>query len=225
MATHTLEERIQRMEDLGEIHNIMGKYLYYTMASMIKERNELFAKKAPGIRVYFGEQGYFEGSDAPQRAWGTGDTQGRPPSPGRMPIHAPICPVVEVAGDGKTAKGVWLGIGLLADTKAATWEWDKYGVDFIKEDGKWYIWHHHIYRLFHGLGWDDKWADQFTKKGEFEGPPPGAGPGGEKGVPAGPHFKVDGPAVDDNPLAADVVQRLVPKPPEPYESWEETFMY
>jgi hypothetical protein len=205
------------MEDLHEIQNIMGKYLYYTMASMIKERNDLFAKKAPGIRVYFGEMGYFEGPDAPQRAWGN-ENQERP---GKMPVHAPVCPVVEVAGNGKTAKGVWLGIGLLAGVESATWEWDKYGVDFIKEDGKWRIWHHHIYRLFHGLGWDDKWTDQFTKKDVMMPPP------GKEGDAAPPmhQIKTDGPAIDDNPLAEGVVQRLVPKPPEPYECWEETTSY
>ena len=62
--------------------------------------------------------------------------------------------MIEVAGDGKTAKGVWIGIGFVARTDAQTgeaqcfWEWGKYGVDFIKEDGVWKFWHFHIYRIF-----------------------------------------------------------------------------
>jgi hypothetical protein len=62
--------------------------------------------------------------------------------------------VIEVTGDGKTAKGVWIGIRFVARTDAQTgeaqcfWEWDTYGVDFIKKDGVWKFWHFHIYRIF-----------------------------------------------------------------------------
>ncbi len=62
--------------------------------------------------------------------------------------------MIEVTGDGKTAKGVWIAIGCVARTDAQTGEvqcfgrWDKYGVDLIKEDGVWKFWHFHIYRIF-----------------------------------------------------------------------------
>lgn len=212
MSTKSVEERLQRVEDFQEIQNIMGRYAYLTMAAAEEERRyTLFAEKAKGVRVYFGEQGYFEGKgqDPPKRAW-VGMIKG--PNDGRMSIHAPICPVIEVAADGKTAKGVWLGLGLLAMKNQATeptgaWEWDKYGVDFIKEDGKWKIWHFHIYRLLHGWGIDEKWVEQFKK------PEPSFG------------MKMDGPAIDDNPFRPNTVQRLVPKPPEPYETWNKTTMY
>lgn len=217
MAAKSVEERLQRTEDFQQIQNIMGRYAYVTMAMAQKERVALFAKKTPGVRVYFGQEGYFEGIDAPDRAWGglpemmAGESQG--PPLGAMPVHAPICPVIEVAGDGKTAKGVWIGLGLLCMKDRETgepigaWEWDKYGVDFVKEDSIWKIWHFHIYRLIHGWGVDEKWAEQFSK------------PEGGMGL------KMDGPAVDDNPYHPDTVQRLVPKPPEPYETWEDTTMY
>jgi len=213
MATKTIEERLQRVQDFQEIQNIMGRYAYVTMAADEERRYTLFAKKAKGVRVYFGEQGYFEGvgQDPPKRAW-VGMFKERSPA-GRMTIHAPICPVIEIAGDGKTAKGVWLGLGLLAmkDRKtgepSGAWEWDKYGVDFIKENGKWKIWHFHIYRLLHGWNLDEKWKDQFAK------PEPAL------------RMKMDGPAIDDNPYRPDTVQRLAPKPPEPYETWTDTTMY
>jgi len=209
MKGKTFEERLQRIEDVQQIQNIMGRYAYYIMAGMQRHLGELLFARRPDTRVYFGEQGYFEGPDAPERAWGNFE-EGRV---GFMAIHCPICPVIEIAGDGKTAKGVWIGLGLLAGTNketgepTGTWEWDKYGVDFIKEDGKWKIWHHHIYRLLHGWGVDEKWADQFKK------PEPSM------------QFKTDGPAIDDNPYRPDTVQRLVPRPPDPYEKWEDTFMY
>jgi len=213
MAPKSIEQRLQRVQDFQDIQNIMGRYAYLTMAADEERRYTLFAEKAKGVRVYFGEQGYFEGvgQDPPKRAW-VGMFQDGSPA-GRMSIHAPICPVIEVAGDGKTARGVWIGLGLLAmkDRKtgepSGAWEWDKYGVDFIKEDGVWKIWHFHIYRLLHGWDVDAKWVEQFKK------PEPNLG------------MKMDGPAIDDNPYRPDTVQRLAPKPPEPFETFDPKQMY
>jgi hypothetical protein len=217
MAAKTLEERIQRVEDFQQIQNIMGRYVYYVMAGMTREfGKKQFAQKI-STRVYLGEQGYFEGVGAWSKYEDSmpaaSEEERLERRKGMMAIHAPICPVIEVAGDGKTAKGVWIGLGLLAMKDRETgeptgaWEWDKYGVDFIKEDGQWKIWHHHIYRLLHGWGVDEKWAEQFQK------PEPAMG------------LKMDGPAVDDNPFRPDTIQRMVPKPPEPYETWSDTTMY
>ncbi len=226
MAAESLEEKVKRAEkmaqralDIQEIQNVMGRYAYFHMASEEEKKYELFAKKAPDVRVYFGEQGYWEGPDAPQRAWGgvfgTGTKEERHERlVGMMPLHAPVTPVIEVAGDGKTAKGVWIGLGFVAGVDEKTgeprcgWEIDKYGIDFIKEDGQWKIWHHHIYRLVHGVGWDEKWAEQFKKP-----------------EPVFPELKPDGPAVDDNPYRPDTVQRLAPAPPEPYETFDPKNMY
>lgn len=217
MTPKSLEERIQRLEDVNEIKNIMGRYCYYHMAGEDELKYALFANKAD-TRVYFGEQGYWEGSDAPQRAWGgfakSIGTDRNQPRVGSMALHAPIASVVEVAGDGKTAKGVWVGWGFLAmknretGEPEASWELDKYGIDFIKEDGQWKIWHHHIYSLLHQCGWDEKWAEQFSKPEPFF-----------------PGLKTDGPAVDNNPYRPDTVQRLVPKPPDPYETFDPKDMY
>jgi hypothetical protein len=217
MAAKSVEERLQRIEDFQQIQNIMGRYAYHVMAGMTKEIGEQMFSNRPDTRVYLGEQGYIEGPkaflkvEAMRPAVSEQERQER--RVGTMAMHCPICPVIEVARDGKTAKGVWIGLGLLAmknretGEPTGTWEWDKYGVDFIKENGQWKIWHHHIYRLLHGWGVDEKWADQFKKPEPFLG------------------MKMDGPPVDDNPYRPDSVQRLVPKPPEPYETWADTTMY
>lgn len=217
MAKKSVEERLQCLEDILEIHKLMAKYAYLVMAGMSVEIGKtLFAHRADS-RVYLGEQGYLEGPDAWQRVEDarTPETEEerRARRVGMMAIHCPICPVVEVAEDGKTAKGVWIGLGLLAmknrknGEPQGAWEWDKYGIDFIKENGQWKIWHHHIYRLLHGWGVDEKWAEQFSK------------PDIDLGI------KMDGPPVDDNPYRPDTVQRLVPKPPEHYKTWADTSSY
>lgn len=54
-------------------------------------------------------------------------------------------PVIEIAGDGKTAKGIWRLHGMNSDLtpagQVASWEWAKIAVDFVKEDGQWKVWH------------------------------------------------------------------------------------
>jgi len=69
---------------------------------------------------------------------------------GEYVMHTQETPVIEIAGDGKTEKGMWYSIGLAvratvaADGKTTigtSWVWQKYAVDFVKEDGKWKMWH------------------------------------------------------------------------------------
>ncbi|MBN1626839.1 MAG: nuclear transport factor 2 family protein [Deltaproteobacteria bacterium] len=65
---------------------------------------------------------------------------------GDMVIHLATTPYIEVAGDCKTAKGLWyvpsinVEIDQNGDPVPVT-IWEKCDVDFIKEDGKWKIWH------------------------------------------------------------------------------------
>lgn len=64
-------------------------------------------------------------------------------------MHTSTTPVIEIAGDGKTAQGAWYspGIGVLPQYEdgkihlQSMFFWEKYGADFIKEDGAWKIWH------------------------------------------------------------------------------------
>ncbi|MFT4249047.1 MAG: nuclear transport factor 2 family protein [Pseudomonas sp.] len=64
-------------------------------------------------------------------------------------MHSSTTPLIEIAGDGKTAQGAWYspGIGIMPtfqDGKIHLQPMmfnEKYGGDFVKEDGKWKIWH------------------------------------------------------------------------------------
>jgi hypothetical protein len=64
---------------------------------------------------------------------------------GSMAFHALTTPYVEIAGDGKTAKGLWYSPGLVAvaatDGVDSLWVYENYGVDFIREADGWKIWH------------------------------------------------------------------------------------
>jgi hypothetical protein len=206
---------IERLQAVNAIQNLMSTYEYLHMTCRNKDVIEMYAKNAPDVSVSIKEMGTWEGKNAPQRAWGI-DPGGDRGYVGDMGIHPTTTPVIVVAGDGKTAKGVWIGTGFVASVNRETgepqcgWEWDRYGVDFIKEDGKWKFWHFHIYTLF-SSGWDDKWADQFTRERV------------EMHIPD--EFKPDGPPIDSYPYRPDTAVQLIPVPPEPYETWEETFSY
>ena len=93
----------------------------------------------------------------------------RPSPEGKLILHATTTPVIEVAADGKTAKGVWLMAGTesgLTDPKVAEafpdmyspdevlgkkvwahWVWCKYAIDFLKQDGEWKFWKFRCYEL------------------------------------------------------------------------------
>ena len=109
-------------------------------------------------------------------------------------MHTQETPVIEVAGDGKTAKGIWYSIGLAVrgsiddngNTSISTgWMWEKYAVDFAYEDGKWKIWH--LVNLM------DQGPIESGGQAQGAGGPPGGGgqpgaggpPGGGQGGPPG----------------------------------------
>lgn len=82
---------------------------------------------------------------------------------GLLCVHAMGTSIIEVAGDGKTAKGVWISPGFetsAEDGKAdCVWAWSEYGVDFILDtDGNWKIWKMKIYPLFRAP-YDKCWTD------------------------------------------------------------------
>ncbi len=64
-------------------------------------------------------------------------------------MHTSTTPIIEISGDGKTAQGAWYspGIGVMPvyqDGKIHLQSMlfnEKYGGDFVKEDGKWKVWH------------------------------------------------------------------------------------
>ncbi len=212
MAKKSLEERIQRMEDIHEIQNLMSKYVYFHTAGWHDETAAMFAIKTPGVRADIVDWGLYEGLESVKRLYSDVHKYVEGDRVGCMSVLPISTPVIEVAGDGKTAKGLWIHTGSVTfpiDGKPqSNWAWGKYGVDFVKEDGKWKFWHIHVYALF------------FTpyEKSPVEG----------AHIPSRPipdELKPDKPSSYLWCYSPTAKTELVPVPPEPYETFDEKKAY
>ena len=148
-----------------------------------------------------------------------------------------------MAGDGRTAKGVWVMAGtesgLTAPEVAANspeymyspgevlgkrvwahWVWCKYAVDFLCQDGAWRIWKFRCYELARAP-FEENWVS-FGEKNQhaFDLDLMYFGDDG-KAVFMPP---ADEPApVPNYPYSPSTVQTLDPAPPTPHETFIDTY--
>jgi hypothetical protein len=236
--------------DIDEINNVMSLHSWYhaamqsnvEVARIWSQRDDIVIARNTGywkganVRKYYGEQ------------------VGEPFTTGAFVWHPVTTGVIEVAADRQTAKGVWYTPGAGghagADGKQSLdWMWEKYGVDFIREDGRWKIWHMKVY-----TDWSGEASVNFQKAG-MGGPPAGGPPGESLATGAPPQMSAaarrdveakilpgTSPAAVPMPAsltaAEDVVYqngyrewsgnaapKLQPRPPEPYRTFSETWSY
>ncbi|HTP39325.1 MAG TPA: nuclear transport factor 2 family protein [Steroidobacteraceae bacterium] len=190
---------LQKAAEALQISNIMGRYAGYVIANRWNEIGEMFALDDPDVHqnVPFAMSGpalrtYFSSRQAEK----LGD--------GVLHQHAFMSPIIEVAGDDQTAKGVWdsPGIDTGAGNSMANWAWVRYAVDFKKIHGEWKIWHLSVLPVWRAA-YGEEWSKMVSKDsagkmtgggvsaagaGAPAGGPPapgGAGPGGAGGPPPG----------------------------------------
>ena len=147
----TAEEKLGRWEDQREIKNLMGRmsadYTLKKEADMFENYWSCRPDVCLGINT-----GYFKGADNVRRYY---ENQGE-----RIALESRLIyerfpetfkgktlssPLIEVAGDGETAKGIWCTRGsyslLTAGGPQGFWEWGWFAVDFVREGDEWKIWH------------------------------------------------------------------------------------
>ncbi len=239
----TLSAKAQWAADRGEVENLFSRYMYQHNAFMDPQIIPLWAKKGtPGVRAQYSNNGVYTNWDNIMAYHAQ-----RPAPKGKLTFHYVASPLIEVAADGKTAKGMWVMGGVesgLTDLEAAkqapdfmfekdvlvdgkrVWMHEvlvKYGVDFIKQDGVWKIWHFHCFEVArspHGMGWIP-----FASKSQNNPFSDDLMYFGEDGKPV-MMPKPDGPVtVRNNPYRTDGSQTLDAQPPEPYQTMSETFEY
>lgn len=229
----SLEKKVQLALDYMEIQNVMAKHVYYFNAQ--KQSEEMDAIWAKAADIAYGHNGGFKVGQESVRNYyvGMNDRQRKKKLEIMSRLHADVqnveenegigdlvmmpvqTPCIEVASDGKTAQGVWFSRGtnfeVGVDGKPVAYSfWGKMGVDFIKEDGRWKIWH------LAGYGdvmWrhDQSWVDAIN-------------PTLERTVDEGEDWdRAKEPPYQS--YNAKTLPQYDPKPPEPYETWDDSLSY
>ena len=134
----------QRLADIHEINNVASAHEYYHSAWLHKDEIENAWSKREDISWTNNTDRY-----ANRKSFWRFyvDNLKTFPSKGTLAYHMLTTPIIEVAGDGKTAKAIYMSFGNVAGPgmnggpAQAQWTEEKYGMDFIKEDGHWKIWH------------------------------------------------------------------------------------
>ena len=155
----TLEQQMERILNIEAVKQLMHKRVFLQTGDRREEELRTLWVSSPEHQkaASFGSNwGYYVGMDAirdyyvvkhnaeletQQKELGTPEL-----NYGNMYAHPLTTGLVEVAEDGKTAKGLWYAIGneakALADgTSHVQWMLGKVAADFIKEDDGWKIWH------------------------------------------------------------------------------------
>lgn len=138
---------------------------------------------------------------------------------GPFKVKPLACPVIEVAEDGETAKGLWYCQGAYNEVEecgpVARWTWGYFAVDFAKDGGHWKIWHLQYLNDVNcicGQSWATPQKElpklpEFAALGEFTYP--------EYSVKQcfRPYYTVD------------TQMSETPRIPEPYKTFADTFSY
>ncbi len=237
-----VDAKAQSAKDRAAVENVFAQYMYLHNAFRDADIIDLWvAKDTPGIRAQYSNNGIYTTWDSV-----TYYHRDRPAPKGKLVLHFLTTPMIEVAEDGNTAKGLWIASGIesgLTDPEVAkkapeymydaqtvdgkrVWQhivYLKYGIDFLKQDGKWKIWHFHCFEVARSpfsLGWIP-----FAAKAQNDAFNYDLMYFGEDGRPV---FmpKPDAPAtILMHPYRTDSSQTLDAKPPVPYRTFGETFEY
>lgn len=189
---YTAEQLADRWLDLREIQNLVGRYAY----------DELFKRQGTMFENYWTKQlepelvlnnGGYRGADAVSGWYAAYAANTEMISAlvknmfpeylgkksrqelngvGTCDVASMFCPVIEIAGDGKTAKGVWAAWH--SDNEVyeyGPYSYYDYGylaADFIRENGEWRIWHLREIsdlRVPMGAQFTEPWSVPETKPG------------------------------------------------------------
>lgn len=162
---YTTEQLVDRFEARRRIQNIMGIFSQHYLLKM--EKDIFFDLWSGGEDVCLGvNEGYYVGRAAvggyyealhrrnvltnqtlrkifPEKV--EGKTEEETYGIGFMNYFPLDTPVVEIAADGQTAKGIWALRNTYSQVSAggpeAFWQWGYLTVDFRKEETDWKIWH------------------------------------------------------------------------------------
>lgn len=151
-----------------------------------------------------------------------------------MPVHTLTTSIIEVAEDGLSAKGLWYTPGYalrrnyLEDSASACWMWEKYGADFVWENGEWKFLHIQI-GMDIMANYGESWAEPKPPRPPMPKPEPQKDKDGKE-LKKAPSMGGGISQPPDGPGKYSVYSRTrvpseYPRIPEPYTTLSETFSY
>jgi hypothetical protein len=199
MKNEELARKVQHLVDLEEIKKLQRRYQYWLFKQDYDRIIDSFAKKTPGVRMEASDSGVFRGPEGVARFFRqvVGALRTRP---GAFTMHLAVGPVIEIAGDGKTAKSIWFSPGCAGNL----WVWGVYVIDYVREDGQWRFWHmvfSPFFRTPYEKGWTQVPVSGTLSSGLEDGPPSRWNP-------------------YDKTKAGQELFRHLPDAPEPYDTME-----
>lgn len=247
-------EEAQRATDYMEIQNTFSKHSYYYAAQeQWLELETVWTKKRDDIS-YGHNHGYYLGRESVENYYGRKNEDRRKQTLemmsritpgvenveenegiGDLVMHTLTTPIIEVAKDRETAQGVWMSIGLASrvgqDGKPQYVEfWERFAVDFVREDGRWKIWHFQIHSDVMFNIPESMWGMPGIAPQAQAVSAGGEPPGGMEGKPGGEQGQAMGSDMErqvqmHEMYSATTVPKLSPRLPEPYDTWEDTTPY
>ena len=164
-----LSHKFYRAQAFRECYKIANKISYYFTASQMSKMEGMFSKD-PDTKITT-PWGVYCGADAAERCFlkdfpDLEDENRKSELKGRLVIDTFCSPVIEVAGDGKTARGMWINPGIETHVEdgqgKAYWSWKRIAADFLNEKEEWKIWHLNILVCFN-TPYKQDWASSEKK--------------------------------------------------------------
>jgi hypothetical protein len=152
-----VEKTVTRLEDEDAIENLQRAYGFYFDKAQWKDAADLFADNGT---LELGGAGVFVGKKRIQDSITLTSPEGF--VRGKMYNSLQLQPIVDIANDGKTAKGRWrfvAEIGTANQADSAQWGGGTYENEYVKENGVWKIQRLHGYTRFvtpYADGWGKK---------------------------------------------------------------------
>lgn len=162
-----IKQRLLRLEARAEIENLMNSHFQLLLANRGEQIMEQIWSASDNLSLEIGASGEYGGREKVATFYQKDDLAGK------FTLLMPVSPVIRVAEDAQTARGLWFAIGLETDAGdlsgaenisperrmlfssktedgkeyTAEWAFQKIAADMVLENGAWKLLHMHIYEI------------------------------------------------------------------------------
>jgi hypothetical protein len=225
-AERVSERQAQQAAAARQVENAMSRYTVYESLGRVADGLDEFALDEMDVQADVGF-GFYYGAEGIRKFCSVnglliGDSTAGTLRNGATHLYANTTPIIGVAEDLKTAKGLWLSASALTYGSPSKGFQPRTGYsrracDFIYVDGRWKLWHYMVYGLISapiGKTWTDNDVVEENMRTRFDWIPDRLKPD----LPSDVGIGATGGWRPDRPI-------MQVKVPSPYKTFQETFSY